>query len=413
MGERLRLPAPLRHRRFAVFCTGRLVSLLGSSMTPVALSFAVLGSSRSATDLGIVLTAGMVPMLALVLVGGSVADRFPRNRVLRLSNLGAGAAQLIAAAILLTGHYSLPAIAATEFLGGVCTAFTTPALRGIVVQLVAAEHLRKANSLLATARNGTKVGGPALAGVLVATTGGGWAIAADGISFLVAALLYRTITLPPTESAHREGVLHGVRTGWREFRHIPWMWRVVTAFTVVNIVHSGGWLVLGPGIAQQTVGAAGWGVVLSVRAIGVLVAGLVMYRLAVHRLLRLGQICAAVTAVPLLVLGLHGSYPLLLAAAPAAGAGLGVSGIAWDTTMQENIPNHLLSRMAAFDDFGSYAGIPIGELLAGPLGSAFGDRVVVLAGGVVLALAALAPLRSPAVRGMRHPPTGSNRPLPR
>ncbi|MBB4685658.1 MFS transporter [Amycolatopsis jiangsuensis] len=403
MGETTGAPA-LWHRRFAVFYTGRLVSYLGSSMTPVALSFAVLGSGRSTTDLGIVLTAGMVPILALVLVGGSVADRFPRNRVLRLSNLGAGAAQLVAAAILLTGHYSLPAIAVTEFAGGVCTAFTTPALRGIVPQLVDRLHLRRANSLLATARNVTKVAGPALGGVLVATVGGGWAIAADGISFLLAALLYHSITLPSTESSHREGVLSGVRTGWRAFLRIPWMWRVVTAFAVVNIVHAGGWLVLGPGIARQTVGAAGWGVVLSVRAIGVLLAGLAMYRWAIPRLLTLGLLCAAVGAAPLIVLGVHASLPVLLAAALVAGAGFGVFGIAWDTTMQENVPRPLLSRMAAFDDFGSYLGIPIGELLAGPLAGAFGDQAVVLAGGLVLACAALVPLRSPVVRGMRHPP---------
>ncbi|GAB3372979.1 MFS transporter [Amycolatopsis echigonensis] len=402
MGEGPR--SPLRHRAFAVFCTGRLVSLLGSAMTPVALAFAVLGSSHSPTDLGVVLAAGIVPRLAFLLVGGAVGDRFPRNRVLRLSNLGAGAAQLAAAAILLTGAYSLAAVAATEFLGGVCTAFTTPVLRGIVPQIVPAEALRPANSLLSTSKNVTKIAGPAVAGVLVGTVGGGWAIAADGISFVLAALLYQMVTLPPVRASEQIGLLHTVRTGWREFWRIGWLWRVVTAFTVYNIVFTGGWLVLGPGIAQTTIGAAGWGAVLSVRAVGALLAGLVMYRLAPRRLLPLGLTSAALTVLPLIALGLHAGFAVLAGATFVAGFCAGVMSVAWDTTMQENIPGHLLSRMAAFDDFGSYAGIPVGELLAGPLGAAFGAPQVVLVGGILIAVAALSPLRSPAVRALRHPP---------
>lgn len=402
MGEGPR--SPLRHRAFAVFYTGRLVSLLGSAMTPVALAFAVLGSSHSPTDLGVVLAAGIVPRLAFLLVGGAVGDRFPRNRVLRLSNLGAGAAQLAAAAILLTGAYSLAAVAATEFLGGVCTAFTTPVLRGIVPQIVPAEALRPANSLLSTSKNVTKIAGPAVAGVLVGTVGGGWAIAADGLSFVLAALLYQMVTLPPVRASEQTGLLHSVRTGWREFWRIGWLWRVVTAFTVYNIVFTGGWLVLGPGIAQTTIGAAGWGAVLSVRAVGALLAGLVMYRLAPRRLLPLGLTSAALTVLPLIALGLHAGFAVLAGATFVAGFCAGVMSVAWDTTMQENIPGHLLSRMAAFDDFGSYAGIPVGELLAGPLGAAFGAPQVVLVGGILIAVAALSPLRSPAVRALRHPP---------
>ncbi len=374
-------------------------------MTPVALAFAVLDSSHRTTDLGVVLAAGIVPMLAFLLVGGAVGDRFPRNRVLRLSNFGAGAAQLAAATILLTGNYSLAAMAATEFAGGICTAFTTPVLRGIVPQIVPAESLRQANSLLSTGRNLTKIAGPAAAGVLVGTVGGSWAIAADGASFLLAALLYQTIRLPAAEPAGQAaGVLHSVRTGWREFWQIGWLWRVVTAFSVYNIAFTGCWLVLGPGIAQQTIGAAGWGVALSMRAVGGLLAGLAMYRFAPRRLLPAGQTFAALTALPLLALGLHASFAVLVATTFVSGFSQGSMSVAWDTTMQENIPGHLMSRMAAFDDFGSYAGIPIGELLAGPLAAAFTPQSVVLAGGIVLAIAALSPLRSAEVRALRHPP---------
>ncbi|WP_326569004.1 MFS transporter [Amycolatopsis rhabdoformis] len=398
----------LGSRPFAVFFGARMVSLLGSSMTPVALAFAVLDAGPSGSgDLGVVLAAQMVPMIALLLVGGSVADRFPRAAVVRLANLGSGATQLVAAAVLLTGHYSLPALVCTEFLNGVLTAFTTPALRGIVPQLVPRDSLRQANSLLSTARNVSKVAGPSVAGLLVATVGGGWAIAADGLSFVAAGLMFSFLRLPGVSPA-RVGVLRGIREGWVAFRGITWLWQIVLAFTIVNIAQTGVWQVLGPTIARDTIGSASWGVVLSVRAAGVLITGALMYRVTARRLLTLGQLCAALCATPLIVLGTSPGVPLLAAAALVAGLGGGVANVAWDTTMQENIPPHLLSRMAAYDDFGSYVGIPIGQLSAGPLASAFGAGRVAVVGGVLLGVAALVPLLSGAVRKMRHEPAAES-----
>jgi MFS family permease len=136
----------------------------------------------------------------------------------------------------------------------------------------------------------------------------------------------------------------------------------------------------------------------------------VMYRVAARRLLTLGQVCAALSATPLIVLGTRPGFAVLAGAALVAGFGSGVANVAWDTTVQENIPDHLLSRMAAYDDFGSYVGIPIGQLSAGPLASAFGPGPVATTGGVVLAVAALVPLLSPAVRKMRHTPAEAGSP---
>ncbi|WIX79121.1 MFS transporter [Amycolatopsis carbonis] len=398
------VPAPLRERRFAAFFTARAVSLMGSAMAPVALAFAVLDSTGGAGGLGVVMAAHMVPLIGLVLVGGSVADRFPRATVVRVAHFGSGITQLGAAGVLLTGNYSLPVLVGTEFLNGVLTAFTTPALRGIVPQLVGRAELRQANSVLESARNVCKIAGPAVSGVLVAAANGGWALAADGASFLVAGVIFSALKLPPRVAHNAPGMLRGVREGWSYVRRVPWLWQIVAAFTVVNIAQTGVWQVLGPTIARGTIGEAPWGVVLSVRAAGVLVTGAVMYKIAAKRLLTLGQVCAALSAAPLVVLGTQPGFPLLAGAALLAGLGGGVANIAWTTTMQENVPDHLLSRVAAYDDFGSYLGIPLGQLSAGPLASAFGAGPVATGGGVLLATAALVPLLSPAVRKMRHTP---------
>ncbi|MFD0327721.1 MFS transporter [Streptacidiphilus monticola] len=156
-------------------------------MAPVALAFAVLDASGRPGDLGIVLAARMVPLLAFLLVGGATADRFSRRTVLIAANLGSGLTQGVVAALLLSGHYALGAVAALEFLNGSLAAFTTPALRGLVPELVPKDELRQANSLLASVSNAAKVFGPSVSGVLVAASGGGTAIAWDAASYLLAA----------------------------------------------------------------------------------------------------------------------------------------------------------------------------------------------------------------------------------
>lgn len=192
--------APLTHTGFRVFLAARLVSLLGSSMAPVALAFAVLDASGSAGDLGVVLAAHMLPLLALLLVGGAVADRFPRRTVLVAANLGSALTQGAVAALLLTGHYSLPAVAGLELLNGALAAFTTPALRGVLPQLVDKSQLRQANSALATTRNLTKILGPGLGGLLVVAAGSGPAIAFDAATYLIAAGLFLRLPLAGTAS---------------------------------------------------------------------------------------------------------------------------------------------------------------------------------------------------------------------
>ncbi|GCB94298.1 MFS transporter [Streptomyces noursei] len=182
------LSSPLSYPGFRWFLTGQAVSLLGSAMAPVALAFAVLdGSGGRPGDLGVVLAARMLPMLALLVVGGVTADRFRRRTVLVAANLGSAAAQGAVAGLLLTGRYALPSVAGLEVLGGVCAAFTTPALRGLVPEVVGAAALRPANALLSTVRNAAKVLGPSLSGGLVVAVGSGPAIVCDAVSFAVAA----------------------------------------------------------------------------------------------------------------------------------------------------------------------------------------------------------------------------------
>jgi MFS family permease len=394
------LPAVLA-APFRGFFLGRLVSLLGSSMAPVALAFAVLDASGRPGDLGVVLACQIIPQLALLLVGGAVADRLSRRTVLVVSNLGAGLTQGAVAAVLLSGHYRLPLIAGLALANGAVEAFTSPALRGIVPELVAPADLQRANSLLASTRNAARILGPTAAGLLVVAVGGGWAIALDALSFVAAAgFLARLRLAAPTVSAHKGHLLTDIRDGWREFRGIPWVWRVALSFCVINLVNTGPWQILGPALTKERSGEAAWGIVLSVRAVGLLVMSALMYRLVLRHPLRTGQLAGALGACSLLGLGLGVDAAWLMACAFVGGLGFAVSGITWDTSLQQNVPHDVLSRVSSFDDLLSYAAIPIGQLLVGPAASLWGGANVALWCGIAFAVAALAPLAARSVRDL-------------
>jgi len=170
----------------------------------------------------------------------------------------------------------------------------------------------------------------------------------------------------------------------------------------MNCIQVGVWNVLGPTIAMGTIGEASWGAVLSVRAVGLLIMAAAMYRIMIRRLLGIGQLAVALTAFPFVALGMQTNVYWLAGAAFIAGAGAALCAIAWDTSLQEHVPNHMLSRVAAYDDLGSYISIPVGQLAVFPLAAAFGAAHVALVGGALYFVIALLPLTVPSVRNLRH-----------
>lgn len=396
-------PGPWRSREFRWFFTGRTVSLAGSAMTPVALSFAVLEATRSSGALAAVLAANSVTLVALLLVGGALGDRWPRRRLLVITNLAAAGTQAAVAGLLIGGLAPLWALIVLEAGNGAAAALSMPALRGVVPELVDPQALQRANSLLATSRNATKVLGPTVAGLAVVGVGGGWAIALDAASYALAALCLLRVNLAapaPTCS----GLWVGLREGWVEFRTRSWVLAVVLAFAGVNLVVGGVWLVLGPSIAAMTVGPAGWGATLSARAVGLLLAGLVMYRLRTTHPLRWAQVGGALMAVPMVALGLGLSVGWLVGGGFVAGAGMAVTGVTWETALQQHVPAHALSRVASYDNFGSFATVPLGQLAVVPLAAALGQPTTALAGAALLAMCALGGLAVPAVRRLGQAP---------
>jgi hypothetical protein len=344
------------------------------------------------------MAAEILPNVLMLLIGGTLADRYRRDRLLQMASLGSGACQAGIAAIVLTGSspYWMFPLAVTS---GVIAAVAAPANRGILPELVDKEAVQQANAYLSTSRSAAKLVGPAVAGILAATLRGGWAIALDAVSFFVAAAFLFQVQTASCSPASPEGLITQLRAGWAYFRRRRWIWSVTAAFTLINPVQMAAWRVLGPIIAEHTFGAADWGLTLSAQAVGLLAASLVMLRLRPSRPLAVAVASASAVGLPMVALGQKLALGWLMTAALIAGCGSEVSGIAWTTSLQQAVPGDRLSRVMAFDDFGSFATIPLGLALAIPAANWLGLSTVETLGGLVWMVGALLPL---GVREVRH-----------
>jgi MFS family permease len=396
-------PTSVRHLltgRFGWFFAGRTVDLAGSSMTTTALALAVLQASGRAGDLGVVLASNLIPTLALLLVGGAVSDRLSRRLVLIAANLAAAATMGAMAVTLIAGRYNLVLIAGLSLLHGGVSAFTSPALRGIVPELVERQDLQRANALLASTRNTVRIVAPTVAALLVATAGGGWAIAVDSVTYVVAALVFTRIPGTTRPPATEQPLWRDVVEGWSVFRSLRWVVLMTGSFALTNAFNVGPWNVLGPMVVSQHSGSLGWGTVQSVRAIGLLLMSVLAVKLVFRRPLRAGRLWGALTALPLFAIGLSGEAWVVAAAAFVGGLGFTVAAITWETALQISVPPEALSRVTAYDDLLSYLAIPLSQLAVGPLAQTYGAARTSIVCGIAYLLACLFPLGSRTVRNL-------------
>lgn len=371
--------------------------MAGGALAPIALAFGVLQTPGLKGHLGLVLAVQSAALVVFLLLGGTIADRWRRGAVLIGANVAAGLVQVALGLGLAVWAGHLGVVLALASASGFCTAFTLPATRGILPELVESAALRSANAALSTSRNLAKVVGPAVAGGLAATIGGGPTLVIDGASYLVAALLMTPLGLGARQEAG-QAVWHDLTDGFATFSRLRWAVVVVVSFGVTNAIIGAVWLTLGPLIADDSFGEAGWGDVMSVRAVGLLVMGVVMYRLTVTRMLTFGQVMASLFAVQLVALGLHAPLVVLLVASLVGGLGSAAFAITWDTALQTHVPEGHLSRVAAFDNVVSFATVPVGQVVAMPLADHVGTYRLALVGGVVYAVVALGAIAFPSVR---------------
>ncbi|MGI5286012.1 MFS transporter [Nonomuraea polychroma] len=395
----------LRDRRFTLLLSARTISVLGSAFAPVALAFGILNlPGADATTLSIVLTAESLPMIVFMLVGGVIADRLPRQRVMMAGELLMAVAFFALGVMLLVGWTPLPALVAAAALGGTATAVTFPALTGIIPEVVPQDRLQTGNALLGLGANASRVAGTVLGGGTVVLFGGGWALAISGAMFAVAGVLIALLRLEHGERpvGERHSVLADLRDGWREFRSRQWIWVVVAQFSVLVMAIQAGHGVLGPLWAKENMGGpAVWTAFLAGEAIGMICGVLVSIRLRPSRPILVAVLLCLPTALPYLLLGVDAPIWAIVAGAFVLGVCFDVFGVLWQTTMQREVPAESLSRVSSYDMLGSLMFGPIGLMLAGPASELFGTEESLLGCAVLVVVSTLGALLSPGVRNLR------------
>jgi MFS family permease len=394
---------PLTRPAFRFLFLGRTTSFFGNAFANVALAFAVLEVTGSKADLGLVIAARSVPQVALILVGGVWADRLPRHVVMVASNVLSGATQTILAVLLITHHANLPELFVLAAANGLSTAFFFPASSGVIPQTVDATMIQQANALLRMALNMTYIVGAAAAGFVVQGFGPGWAIAVDGATFYLAAAFILPMRLPAGLRLEGSSMLADLRAGWHEFRSRTWLWAIVAQFSIVNAAQSGSMNVLGPVISKEHLGGPkAWGVILTCESVGLLLGGLAMLRARPQRLLLVASLGVLVLVVPLLLLAGPAPLAAIAAGALAAGIGIEIFGVSWDTTMQQQLPPEKLSRVYSYDALGSWILVPVAFAIVGPVSDAVGSRATLYGAAALVAAATLAVLAIPDVRNLRR-----------
>ena len=394
---------PLRAREFRLLFLGRTISLAGTAMAPVALAFAVLELTGSKTDLGLVLAARSIPQVVFLLVGGVWADRLSRHHVMVASNVLSCAAQAAVATLRLTGAAEVWHLAALAAVNGFASAFFFPASQGLIPQTLPGELLQSGNTLLRLGLNATSITGAAVGGLLVAATSPGAAIAVDAASYGLAAVVLAQMRIPRAVTEAGTRFLHELREGWDEFRSRTWLWVIVLQFAFVNAAWVGADSVLGPVVADEHLGgAAAWGAVLASQSAGLIVGGIVMFRLRPQRMLLTATLGMLLTVPVLVALAVPLHVVAVAALGFLAGVGLEIFGVLWDTTMQQEIPPERLSRVYSYDALGSFVLIPVGFAVVGPVAEAIGTSETLLLAAALNFLTTLAVLAVHDVRTIRR-----------
>ena len=392
------LPGVLRHRDFRYLWLAQSASVLGDRIVTIALALFVIDLTGSASDLGLVLAAGTLPLTGFLLIGGVWADRLPRHRVMIASDLARFVLHGLLAGLIVAGSVRIWEIVLVEALFGTAEAFFRPAAAGLLPQTVPEAEIQEAKAMTGLFDNTAEFLGPALGTALVLGIGAGPAFALDAASFLLSAVLLTRVRPRARAAAAADrwsrGTLRAeLRDGFREVRSRTWVWATLTAFSVALFAGLAPWLVLGPVVARERYGSvAVFGVVASALGVGTVIGSLVGGRWRPRYPMRMAML--AVLLWPASAILFAAGLPLIivLGVTVLAGTGVALFDVWWETALAERIPPRLLSRVSSYDWMVSLGLLPLGFLAAGPLAAALGPVEVLLGGSVLAVLAYLAGL---------------------
>jgi MFS family permease len=385
----------LAHRDFRFLWLAQSASVIGDNIVTVALALFVVGETGSATDLGLVLAAQSLPLVALLLFGGVWADRLPRHRVMIATDLVRMVLHGLLAALIFTDTVAIWQVVVIEVLFGTAEAFFRPAANGLLPQTVPETDIQEATAITTMSGNVAEFAGPALATVLVIGAGAGWAFALDAATFALSAALltrvrprHRGGEALRRDSLRARSVLADIREGAREVRAHAWVWVTLACSCVAIFCGVAPWYVLGPVVAGERYGHIGtYGVVEACFGIGTIIGAIAGIRWRPRYPVRMALLAMLLWPFAAMLYAAGITLAVVVPVAVVAGTGISLFDVWWLTALAERIPAEKLSRVTSYDWMVSLGLIPLGYGVAGPLAQALGAVEVMLAGSLLAIVA--------------------------
>jgi MFS family permease len=409
--------AALRHRNFRLFYNGQAISLLGSWMQSVALSWLVLILTDSSFYLGLVSALQTLPILIFSFLGGVVADQARKHRLLYITQGGMMAVALVLGSLVVSDLVNIWVLCVLVFLAGSALAFDIPIRQAFIVDLVGKADLPNAIALNSTMFNGTRVIGPALAGLLIAQVGLANCFFLNALSFLAVLLALFWLELPPHVETPRISVreaLRELKDFVKEHRDLKLILILMTAVSILG--HS--YHVLVPILARDVLGAGpqGFGILMAMSGLGAFLGGLALARRLTRRPPMpsfLGGL--ALFLGGLLALSLSRNYYLALGAMALTGVGMVAQLSTGNSLLQLNVPDHMRGRIMSVYSLIIIGSVPFGSMLYGTVATYLGPSLALTLGSLAAAsVSGFIFLRHPSLRqlnfkGLEPPPAS---PLP-
>ena len=391
------------HKGLVPLVSARFISNLGNGLSPVALAYGVLSiPGADGKDLSFVMAARFFPMVALMLVGGVVGDRYKRNRVVGGADIIGSFFAAVSALSFIGNFPSIWLLASMGALFGILNALWWPAMTGVLPDILPKEKFKDGNAVVALSSNIGFVVGALLGGTLVTLYGSGWALLIDALTFFIAGILVWNLNLPPMPKRENNSILHDLRIGWREFISRPWVIAIVCSFAIINMCFESMWQVLGPlAYDQGNSGPRNWSLNLAAITTGMIFGSAIALKVKFKKPLVSSMILIAISSI--WDFAIATSQPLLLtmACGVVSGVAIDVFMVQWNTAMQTHIPEESFSRVAAYDAFGSFGIAPVGVAFAGPAAAYFGITTTVWVAGILTFVAALASLSVKSLRTLK------------
>jgi len=376
--------AALRHRDFRLFWSGQLVSLIGTWMQSVGQAWLVLELTGSPLHLGLVTALQFTPILILSPVGGALSDRFPKRRIILLTQAAMMGQAFMLAALVWSGQVRYWHVAVLAAIYGLGRAIDIPARQSYITDLVGRADLANAVALNSLVFNGARIVGPAAAGLLIARFGVAPAFLLNGLSFVaVLGALLATRTPGDPDPAGRLGIRAGVWGALAYAARTPPVAFTLSLIVAVSVLVLN-FNVVVPLVAKDVLGegAHGFGLLMSSLGAGAVMAGVGLTLLRRGRpSLRFLAVSATVLSAGTASLGLVGHF----GTAAALLVGLGCCQILFstgcNTTLQLTTPDALRGRVMGLYALANAGMTPFGSLLVGTVAEHLGVRAACLVGG--------------------------------